>query len=114
MGRERCRAEADGTLRSLWASGAFRQPVSASRSCRGATLRGSDEAACASGHGGHRSGIWFAFLTFIAYRAGSNWDVLYATIVRSGKIVAIAATALVIVAAAIFYLRRRKQAQLEP
>ena len=63
---------------------------------------------------GAASGIWFAFLTFIAYRAGANWEVLYATIVRSGKIVAIAATALVIVAAAIFYFRRRKPAQIEP
>jgi membrane protein DedA with SNARE-associated domain len=63
---------------------------------------------------GAASGIWFAFLTFIAYRAGSNWDVLYATIVRSGKIVAIAATALVIVVAAVFYLRRRKPAQIDP
>lgn len=63
---------------------------------------------------GAASGIWFAFLTFIAYRAGSNWDVLYATIVRSGKIVAIVATALVLVVAAIFYLRRRKPAQIEP
>ena len=45
---------------------------------------------------GAASGIWFAFITFIAYRAGENWEVLYATIVRSGKIVAICATALVI------------------
>jgi membrane protein DedA with SNARE-associated domain len=33
------------------------------------------------------SGIWFAFLTFVAFRAGSNWEVLYATIVRYGKII---------------------------
>lgn len=63
---------------------------------------------------GAASGIWFAFITFIAYRAGSNWDVLYATIVRSGKIVAIAATAVVILIAAIFFLRRRKKARIEP
>lgn len=63
---------------------------------------------------GAASGIWFTFITFIAYRAGSNWDVLYATIVRSGKIVAVAAGALVVLVAAIFYLRRRKPAQIEP
>ena len=63
---------------------------------------------------GSASGIWFAFITFIAYRAGSNWDVLYATILRSGKIAGIGATALVIVVAVIFYLRRRKPAQIEP
>lgn len=61
------------------------------------------------------SGIWFAFITFIAYRAGSNWDVLYATIVRSGKIVGLVATAIVLAAAAIYFLlRRRKTAQIEP
>jgi membrane protein DedA with SNARE-associated domain len=63
---------------------------------------------------GAASGIWFAFITFIAYRAGSNWDVLYATIVRSGKVVAIGATAIVILVALVFYLRRRKPAQIEP
>ena len=63
---------------------------------------------------GAASGIWFAFITFIAYRAGENWEVLYATIVRSGKIVAICATALVILVALFFYLRRRKPALIEP
>ena len=63
---------------------------------------------------GTASGIWFAFITFIAYRAGENWEVLYATIVRSGKIVAISATVLVILVALFFYLRRRKPAQIEP
>ena len=63
---------------------------------------------------GAASGIWFTFITFVAYRAGENWEVLYATIVRSGKIVAICATALVILVALFFYLRRRKPAQIEP
>lgn len=56
------------------------------------------------------SGVWFMFLTFIAYRAGSNWEVLYGTIVRSGKIVGFSATSLVIVVAAIVYIRRRRRA----
>ncbi len=55
------------------------------------------------------SGIWFAFITFIAFRAGSNWDALYATIVRSGKIISLAAVALVVVAAAVFFIRRKKK-----
>ena len=63
---------------------------------------------------GAASGIWFTFITFVAYRAGENWEVLYATIVRSGKIVAICAAALVILVALFFYLRRRKPAQIEP
>lgn len=57
------------------------------------------------------SGIWFAFITFIAYRAGSDWEALYATIVRSGKIVGIAATVLVIAAGSILYYRHRRSAR---
>ena len=55
------------------------------------------------------SGIWFAFITFVAFRAGSNWDVLYATIVRSGKIISLAAVALVIAALAVYFIRRKKK-----
>lgn len=54
------------------------------------------------------SGIWFAFITFIAFRAGSNWDALYATVVRSGKIISMGAVVLVLVAAAIYVIRRRR------
>ncbi|MBA2707305.1 MAG: DedA family protein [Gemmatimonadaceae bacterium] len=55
------------------------------------------------------SGIWFAFLTWLAYRAGSNWDVLYDRIVRSGKIAGFVAVALVAVIAVVVVLRRRKK-----
>ncbi|HEX2723574.1 MAG TPA: DedA family protein [Gemmatimonadaceae bacterium] len=55
------------------------------------------------------SGVWFAFLTFIAFRAGSNWDALYATIVRSGKIVSVVAIALVLLGVIMFFLRRKKK-----
>ncbi|HEU4880337.1 MAG TPA: DedA family protein [Gemmatimonadaceae bacterium] len=60
------------------------------------------------------SGIWFAFITFIAYRAGEDWEALYATIMHSGKIIAIAATALALIAAAIFFVRRKKTSGIEP
>ena len=55
------------------------------------------------------SGIWFAFITFIAFRAGSNWETLYATIVRSGKIIGFSASGLVVLIAAFLYLRYRKR-----
>lgn len=55
------------------------------------------------------SGIWFAFITFVAFRAGSNWDVLYATVVRSGKIISMGAAALVLVVAVIFFIRRKRK-----
>jgi membrane protein DedA with SNARE-associated domain len=55
------------------------------------------------------SGIWFAIITFIAFRAGSNWETLYATIVRSGKIIGFSASGLVVLVAAFLYLRYRKR-----
>ena len=55
------------------------------------------------------SAIWFTFITFIAYRAGSNWEVLYGTIVKSSKIVGLSATLFVIVAAVFVYIRRRRR-----
>ncbi len=63
---------------------------------------------------GAASGVWFTFITFIAYRAGSNWEVLYATIVRSGKIVALSATAIVLFGALIYFARRKKTPPVEP
>lgn len=60
------------------------------------------------------SGIWFTFLTFIAYRAGADWEVLYGTIVRSSKIVGIVATALVIAIGLVLYYRHTKKAREEP
>jgi membrane protein DedA with SNARE-associated domain len=58
--------------------------------------------------------VWFAFITFLAYRAGSNWEALYGTIVRSGKIVALGATALVALVVVVFLIRRRKRPLPEP
>ena len=55
------------------------------------------------------SGIWFALITFVAFRAGSNWEVLYATIVRSGKIIGFSASGLVVLVAAILYVRSRRR-----
>ena len=63
---------------------------------------------------GAASGVWFAFITFLAYRAGSNWEALYGTIVRSGKIVALGATALVALVVVMFLIRRRKRPLPEP
>ncbi|HEX6573955.1 MAG TPA: DedA family protein [Gemmatimonadaceae bacterium] len=63
---------------------------------------------------GAASAVWFAFITFIAYRAGSNWEALYATIVRSGKIAAISATALVALIVLIVFVVRRRRPQPEP
>jgi membrane protein DedA with SNARE-associated domain len=55
------------------------------------------------------SGVWFAFITWIAYQAGEDWDVLYARIVHSSKIAAIAGFVVVAIVAALFYTRHRKR-----
>ncbi len=60
------------------------------------------------------SGLWFAFITFVAYRAGENWEVLYASIVRSSTILGGAAAALVVLAAVAIYLRRRAKRRSAP
>ena len=52
------------------------------------------------------SGVWFAFVTFIAFRAGSNWEALYATIMRSTKIVGFSASGLVVLVIAVWYVWR--------
>jgi membrane protein DedA with SNARE-associated domain len=61
------------------------------------------------------SGIWFAFITWIAFRAGSNWEVLYAKVVRSGTIVGVSATVFVLlVAIALFIRSRRRRRRVAP
>jgi membrane protein DedA with SNARE-associated domain len=55
------------------------------------------------------SGIWFMIITFVAFRAGSNWETLYATIVRSGKIIGFSASGLVVLVAGIVYVRYRRR-----
>ena len=63
---------------------------------------------------GAASAVWFTFITFIAYKAGSDWEVLYATIVRSGKIVALVASSLVALAVLIYFIRRKKTPPVPP
>jgi membrane protein DedA with SNARE-associated domain len=55
------------------------------------------------------SGIWFAFITWIAFRAGSDWDVLYAHIVKSSKVVGSGAATLTVLVIVALYLRYRRK-----
>ena len=55
------------------------------------------------------SGVWFAFITWIAYQAGEDFDVLYARIIHSSKIAAIAGFGLVAIVAILFYMRHRRR-----
>ena len=55
------------------------------------------------------SGIWFAFITWISFRAGADWDVLYARIVHSSKIVALGGGLLVVIIAVALWVRHRRK-----
>lgn len=55
------------------------------------------------------SAIWFAFLTWVAFRAGSDWDALYAYIVHSTKMVGGGAGVLLVVLLVAIYLWRRRK-----
>jgi membrane protein DedA with SNARE-associated domain len=58
------------------------------------------------------SGVWFAFITWIAFQAGEDWDVLYAKILHSSKVAGIAGFSLVAIVALILivrYLARRRR-----
>jgi membrane protein DedA with SNARE-associated domain len=54
------------------------------------------------------SGVWYGFISYIAYRAGSNWEALTARIARSSRVSAIVAAVVIAVALAIWLLRRRR------
>lgn len=54
------------------------------------------------------SGIWYGFLTIIAFRAGSDWETLQRTIANYSRAITILAVVMVLVAAAIWWKKRRK------
>lgn len=56
------------------------------------------------------SGVWFMFITWLAFQAGENWEVLYGRILASGKIAAYVATGIVVLIGAIWYFRRKRPA----
>ncbi len=53
-------------------------------------------------------GIWYAFLTVIAFRAGSDWETLQSTIANYSRTITIIAVAMVLAGAAIWWKKRRK------
>lgn len=61
---------------------------------------------------GSASAVWFALITFLAFRAGDNWDLVEKYLVRSGKVAGAIAIALVLLALG-FWLWRRRRARDE-
>jgi len=56
---------------------------------------------------GLASGIWYAFLTIVAFRAGSDWEALQSTIANYSRAITILAVVMVAVGAVIWWKKRR-------
>jgi membrane protein DedA with SNARE-associated domain len=55
------------------------------------------------------SAVWFALITFLAFRAGDNWDVVQHYLVRSGKVAGGIAVGIVVLSVALWLYQRRGQ-----
>lgn len=53
------------------------------------------------------SAVWFGLITFLAFRAGDNWDLLQRYLVRSGKVAGGLAIGVVLLVVAIWLWKRR-------
>jgi membrane protein DedA with SNARE-associated domain len=58
---------------------------------------------------GLASAVWYGLVSYIAFRAGADWESVTARIARFGRYSAIGAAALVAIAASVWWLRRRGQ-----
>jgi len=52
------------------------------------------------------SAVWFALITFLAFRAGDNWDLVEKYLVRSGKVAGAIAVGIVVLVAGIWLWNR--------
>ncbi|HTD84777.1 MAG TPA: DedA family protein [Gemmatimonadaceae bacterium] len=53
------------------------------------------------------SAVWFALITFLAFRAGDNWDLVERYLVRSGKVAGVIAVGIVVLVAGIWLWKRQ-------
>lgn len=60
------------------------------------------------------SGIWFAFITWLAFQAGENWELLYHRMVKSSKIAGLIAFGLVLIGIAAWLIWRKKKNDINP
>jgi membrane protein DedA with SNARE-associated domain len=52
------------------------------------------------------SAVWFGLITFLAFRAGDNWDLVQRYLVRSGKVAGAVAIGIVLLAVGIWLWKR--------
>lgn len=55
------------------------------------------------------SGIWYGLITWVAFRAGSNWEGLVRSVARMGKVTALVALVLAVGIGVAVYRHRRRQ-----
>lgn len=58
---------------------------------------------------GLASGVWYGAITILAFRVGSSWEALRATVARAGTWTAVVAAALLAVAVAVYMVRKRRR-----
>lgn len=59
------------------------------------------------------SGVWYGFISYLAWKAGSDWDAVTAMLARSGRVVTIVACVIAL-AGGLLWLRHHRQARAEP
>jgi membrane protein DedA with SNARE-associated domain len=57
------------------------------------------------------SAVWFGLITFLAFRAGDNWELLERHLVRSGKVAGLLAIGIVLVVIAIWLWKRHAKSR---
>jgi len=55
------------------------------------------------------SGVWYGLVSYIAFRAGADWNALMATIALDGRIIAIGAAVVIGIGALVWWLRQRRR-----
>jgi membrane protein DedA with SNARE-associated domain len=57
---------------------------------------------------GVASGLWYGLVAWLAFRVGADWDALQDTIKQYGTIMGVAAIAVILVGAIVWFFKRRK------
>jgi membrane protein DedA with SNARE-associated domain len=55
------------------------------------------------------SAVWYGLISYLAFKAGSDWDALTAMIARSGRVAAIAAVTVIALGVLVWLVRRRRE-----
>jgi membrane protein DedA with SNARE-associated domain len=55
------------------------------------------------------SGVWYGLVSYLAFRAGADWNALMATIALDGRIIALGAVVVVGIGALVWWLRQRRR-----